>query len=56
MTCKFFRDESGSAAIEYALLGALIALGAILALEALGSSLGELFGGVTAKLDGAKPK
>ena len=42
MIRKFIRDESASAAIEYALLGALIALACVIAIQALGQSLGSL--------------
>ncbi|MCW5773446.1 MAG: Flp family type IVb pilin [Rhodospirillaceae bacterium] len=56
MIRKFLRDEDGTAAIEYALLGALIAIGGILAFDALGTALGSLFGGVSAKVDTVRPK
>lgn len=56
MIRKFLRDESGSAAIEYALLGALVAIGGILAFDALGTALSALFGGVSSKVDTVLPK
>ena len=50
MTKTFLKDETGSAAIEYSLLGALVALAAIIALEALGTSLSSMFGGISGKV------
>lgn len=40
---RFLRDESGAAAIEYGLVAALVSVGAIIALEALGGHLSSLF-------------
>ena len=46
----FANDESGATAIEYGLIAALIAVAAITALEAVGTSLNQLFTGVDTKL------
>ena len=46
----FANDESGATAIEYGLIAALIAVAAIGALEAVGTSLNQLFGDVDKKL------
>ena len=50
---KLFRDESGATAIEYGLIAALIAVAAITAFTAVGTSLGTTFTGVSTKLDSA---
>lgn len=54
---KFFnemlRNEDGATAIEYGLIAALIAVAAIAAMGALGTSLSNTFGGVSTKLDTA---
>lgn len=47
---KFWSDESGATAIEYGLMAALIGVAIIVAVEALGVSLGGLFDGVSAKV------
>ena len=56
MLTKFLRDESGATAIEYGLIAALVAIAAIAALEALGTSLNDMFTSVKDKLDAAKPQ
>jgi len=48
---RFAKDESGATAIEYGLIAALISVGIILAATALGGSLGDLFNGISDKLD-----
>lgn len=48
---RFAQDESGATAIEYGLIAALISVGIILAATALGGSLGNLFNGISDKLD-----
>ena len=53
---KFFQDESGATAIEYGLIAALVAVACIVALEAMGSSLSDMFTAVKGKLDTATPK
>jgi pilus assembly protein Flp/PilA len=53
----FGSDESGATAIEYALLGMLVAMGAIVAFTAFGNGLTALFGssqtGAGAKIEDA---
>jgi pilus assembly protein Flp/PilA len=56
MIRNFLTDESGATAIEYGLIAALVAVAAIVALEALGSSLSGMFTAVKGKLDAAKPQ
>jgi pilus assembly protein Flp/PilA len=55
MLRKFLKDESGATAIEYGLIAALVAIAAIVALEAMGSSLAGMFNAVKGKLDAKKP-
>ncbi len=50
---KLFRDESGATAIEYGLIAALIAVAAITAFTAVGTSLNGTFTGVSTKLNSA---
>jgi pilus assembly protein Flp/PilA len=52
---NFARDESGATMIEYGLLAALVAVAAIVALEALGTSISGIFSAVGGKLDTVKP-
>lgn len=47
---NFINDESGATAIEYGLIGALIAVGLIVGARALGGSLNDLFGDVDGEL------
>jgi pilus assembly protein Flp/PilA len=56
MLGKFLKDESGATAIEYGLIAALVAIACIAALEAMGTSLKDMFTGVKTKLDQAKTK
>lgn len=56
MIGSFLRDESGATAIEYSLIGALVAVACIVALEALGASLTGMFTGIGGKLDAASKK
>lgn len=42
-----FADESGATAIEYGLLAALVAVGAIFGMNALGNELLAMFGFIT---------
>lgn len=53
----FAADDSGSTAMEYSLLGTLIALGCIVAFTTLGNGLTNLFGsnnqGAGAAIEGA---
>jgi pilus assembly protein Flp/PilA len=48
---KLFRDEAGATAIEYGLIAALIAVAAIVGMNALGESLDTTFNNVSAELD-----
>lgn len=50
---RLIDDESGATAIEYGLIAALIAVAIIAALTALGSSLSDLFSGVSDTVDAA---
>jgi len=47
------RDESGQDLIEYALVAALIALGATAAMTTLAGSIGSAFSSVGSKLTGS---
>ena len=48
---KLVRDEQGATAIEYGLIAALIAVAAIVGMQALGDSLDTTFNGVSATLE-----
>ena len=54
---RFLRDESAATAIEYGMIAALVAVGALVAITAFGESLVGLFGFVkdesTTAIDGA---
>lgn len=50
---RFHGEESGASLVEYGLLVGLIAVGAIVALNALGTSISGIFGDIGTKLDGA---
>jgi pilus assembly protein Flp/PilA len=47
---SFAREEDGVAAIEYALLGSLIAVGIIVTAGALGTKISDVFAFITTKL------
>lgn len=47
---KFWRDEEGATAIEYALIAALIAVAAIAGMNALGGGLKNIFQEIGEKL------
>lgn len=56
---KFWKDEEGATAIEYALIAGLIAVVIIAALTVLGNQIGGMFNGIaekikTANLEAAK--
>jgi pilus assembly protein Flp/PilA len=53
MLNRFLRDESGSTAIEYALIGALISVAIVGAVTALAEELGALFGYIYAQVSAA---
>jgi len=50
---RFAQDESGATAIEYGLIAALISVGIIVAVSALGNSLGDTFTKITNELNTA---
>ena len=52
---KIFKDESGATAIEYGLIAALVSVAAIIALQAMGQSLTDMFQTVADALDNATP-
>ena len=56
MFTAFLRDEGGATAIEYALIAALVAVAIIVAVEALGTSLGGLYDAVAGKVTAKMPK
>ncbi|MEQ9490314.1 MAG: Flp family type IVb pilin [Alphaproteobacteria bacterium] len=49
----FMKDDSGATAIEYGLIAALVSVAAILALQAMGTSLEAIFTSVSTTLDSA---
>jgi pilus assembly protein Flp/PilA len=50
---KLLKDEGGATAIEYGLIAALVAVGIILALTTMGTSLNGVFNDISAELDAA---
>lgn len=50
---RFIADQSGATAIEYGMIAALVAVGAITAITAFGNSLTGLFGVVEGKAGSA---
>ena len=50
---SLFRDESGATAIEYGLIAALVSVAGIVALQAMGVSIGSLFTTVSTTLSSA---
>lgn len=50
---RFLKDENGATAIEYGLIAAMVAVGAIVAMTTLGNSVTGLFTNVQAKAGGA---
>lgn len=50
---KFWKDEEGATAIEYALIAGLIAVVIIVALGALGDSISEMFNTIADEVEGA---
>jgi pilus assembly protein Flp/PilA len=55
MFAKFLKDGSGATAIEYGLIAALVAIAAIGALSAMGTSISDMLTVVKTKIDAAKP-
>lgn len=49
-TKKFFKDEGGASAIEYALLVGLISVAIVAAVTALGTKVSGVFTKITSKL------
>jgi pilus assembly protein Flp/PilA len=50
---KFVKDESGQDLIEYALVAALVGLGAVASMQGLATSIGNAFNGVGTSLANA---
>ena len=50
---KLLKNKKGATAIEYGLIAALIAVAAITAMTAVGTSLNTTFNGVSTKLNAA---
>ncbi len=53
---KFYKDQSGATAIEYALLAGLIGVGIVASSETLIAKLSALFTKIGAALDATKAK
>jgi Flp pilus assembly pilin Flp len=53
MIKQFLKDESGQDIVEYSLLLVLIGAVAVLILTGMGTSIKNIFGKITASLDGA---
>jgi pilus assembly protein Flp/PilA len=51
---KILADQEGATAIEYGLIAALVATGAVVAMGALGNSLSNTFTQVSTKLSNAQ--
>ena len=49
-TKKFFKDEGGVTAIEYALVASLIAMAIVTSVAFLGANLGRLYNDVATKV------
>lgn len=50
---RFAEDDAGATAIEYGLIAALIAVGAIMAMTSFGGSLSSMFNTVSTKAGSA---
>ena len=48
---QFLKDEDGAAAIEYALIAALIAMAIVVGATALGGSINAFFDGIAVSLN-----
>jgi len=53
---NFLKDEEGATAIEYGLIAALVAVGIVVALGALGDQLFAVFSDIVEKLGGERPE
>jgi pilus assembly protein Flp/PilA len=51
--CKFLHDESGQDLIEYALVAALVGLGATATMRTLATSIGTALAGIGTRLTNA---
>lgn len=51
----FWMDEAGQDLIEYALIGALVALGTIAAMSSLANNIANTFSGMGSQMDSAIP-
>ena len=51
---RFFKEESGQGMVEYGLILGLIAIVALAALTATGSTVGDIFDAIKNKLTSAK--
>ena len=49
----FAENEAGATAIEYGLIAALVSVAAIVSLQAMGTSLDNMFSSVSSTLDSA---
>ena len=52
---RFFKEEEGTTAVEYALVAALISLGTIIGAKALGDELSKFFSAIATYLSGYEP-
>lgn len=50
---RFWRDESGQDLIEYALVAALIALGAVTSMKTVSTAIGDAFTSIETQLSSA---
>ena len=55
MLRRFLNDESGATAIEYGLLAALIAIGILAGITAVGDNMATMFDDTAGTLKNAKP-
>lgn len=51
MLKKFFNDENGQGMVEYGLIIALVAVAVIIAITALGGSIGNIFNKTASKIN-----
>ncbi len=48
---RFLRDRSGSAALEYAIIGSVISIAIVAAATTLGTQLNSMIGAITGKFN-----
>ncbi len=53
---RLFRSEKGQGLVEYALILGLIAVAAVVALQAMGVSVTDMFADIVGKLGGTVPE